>query len=148
MSGDLEDFLRRAAQRRQAKAAAEQSNPPPSRRPPPQYSDSRSERVTYDYNESDEIPTAEIVEFTDDDGSSIAARMIRREDAKRAAADSKQDDDAEMRKSRGMLSRQKLTKATFTGNPVQDLIAAMQSPGGVQQAILLKEILDRPIDRW
>ena len=41
MSGDLEDFLKRAAERRQAKAA--QQAPP--KRVPPQYSDSRTERV-------------------------------------------------------------------------------------------------------
>ncbi|TWU55259.1 hypothetical protein [Rubripirellula reticaptiva] len=143
MSGDLEDFLRRAAQRRQAKAA-EQADSASVRRPP-QYSDSRSERNPQ-IEDIDEILTAEIVE--EDDGSSIAARMHRLEEAKRVASELEKASAAQMRKARGMLPRQKLETKAFTGNPVQDLLDALQRPGGVQQAILLKEILDRPVDRW
>ncbi len=144
MSGDLEDFLRRAAQRRQAKAVEQPKAEAPVKRAP-QYSDSRSERIARVVDDAEEILTAEIV---DDDGTSIAARMLRLEEAKRAAGHAEQAAAAKMRKVRGMLPRQQKTVKAITGNPVKDLIAAMQRPGGVQQAILLKEILDRPSHRW
>ncbi len=145
MSGDLEDFLRRAAERRQAKAAEQQSSAKPASRPKPQYTNSRSERTPQIVEEAEEILQAE---FVDDDGSSIAARMIRLSEAKKAAAAAEEEAGVAMRKVRGMLSRQKVERKVFTGNAVQDLIATMQSPGGVQQMILLKEILDRPTHRW
>lgn len=145
MSGDLEDFLRRAAQRRQAKAAEAQSAPKPMPKTRPQYTDSRSERVPQIVEEAEEILTAE---FVDDDGSSIAARMKRLADAKRLAAAAEEEAGVAMRKVRGMLSRQKVERKAFTDNTIQDLIETMQSPGGVQQMVLLKEILDRPTHRW
>lgn len=145
MSGDLEDFLRRAAQRRQAKAAEAQSAPKSTPKTRPQYTDSRSERIPQVVEEAEEILVAE---FVDDDGSSIAARMKRLADAKRAAAAAEEEAGIAMRKVKGMLSRQKVERKAFTDNTIQNLIETMQSPGGVQQMVLLKEILDRPTHRW
>ncbi len=94
----------------------------------------------------DEILTAELIE--EDDGSSIASRMKRLEEAKRVALELEKAAAAKMRQARGMLPRQQRETKSIAGNTVDALIESLQRPGGVQQAILLKEILDRPVDRW
>ena len=145
MSGDLEDFLRRAAQRRQAKAAQQQQPPQqqPAQRQPPQYSDRRSERVAR--IAEDEVLTAEVVE---DDLNSFAARLQRVEEAKRAAKQAEAEAAAKLKKSHGGRTRASISTATPSGHPAQDLIRMLRQPGGIQQAILLREILDRPEHRW
>lgn len=140
MSGDLEDFLRRAAQRRQAKAA--QQRQPAARRQPPQYSDRKTERVAR--IPEDEVLTAEV----DHDSNSIAARMQRLEDAKRAAKKAEAEAAEKLKKAHGGRTRASLMTAETTGHPVHNLIRTLQRPGGIQQAILLREILERPEHRW
>ena len=82
MSGDLEDFLRRAAERRQAKAAQQQQQQAaPAKRPRPQYSDRARERVT-SVDQADEILTAEIVSAPSPAEDAIASRVRRVEEAK------------------------------------------------------------------
>jgi hypothetical protein len=140
MSGDLEDFLRRAAQRRQAKAA-----PQPTSRQKPEYSNSRTERRVRD-READEVLVAEIVE---DDPNSFAARLRRVEAAKLAAAKA----EAELAPKRQASGTDKTTTAParavlLSGDPRKDLRALLRQPGGIRQAILLREILDRPEHRW
>lgn len=144
MAGDLEDFLRRAAQRRQAKAAQQQ--PPPPTRAQPHYSDSRTERVVPPIEEAEEILTAEIVEDT----NSIAARMHRLEEARRVAAEVEEAAHEKLRSVKHKVQKKKAVavKGQFTGNPAADLINALRQPGGIQQAILLREILDPPEHRW
>jgi hypothetical protein len=145
MSGDLEDFLRRAGQRRQAKADQQQQPPQrqPAQRQPPQYSDRRTERVAK--IPEDEVLTAGIVE---DDPNSFAARLQRKEEAKRAAKQVEAEAAAKLKKSHGGRARSSLVSAAPSGHPAQDLIRLLQQPGGIQQAILLREILDRPEHRW
>ena len=58
MSGDLEDFLRRAAQRRQAKESQQQASQPPQRQRP-QYSNRRTERMAQPV---EEVVVAEVIE--------------------------------------------------------------------------------------
>jgi hypothetical protein len=146
MSGDLEDFLRRAAQRRQAKAA-QQSEPAP-RRQPPQYSDRRTERLVQ-ARETDEVLTAEVVQ---DDSSSIAARMRRIEEAKKAAAKAEAEAEAaeKLAKARGKSIRSKSPSVAVAmpENQTQGLIRMLRDSAGIRQAILLREILDRPEHRW
>jgi hypothetical protein len=144
MSGDLEDFLRRAAQRRQAKAA-QQSEPAP-RRQPPQYSDRRTERLVQ-ARDTDEVLTAEVVQ---DDSSSIAARMRRIEEAKKAAAKAEAEAAEKLAKARGKSIRSKSPSVAVAmpENQTQSLIRMLRDSGGIRQAILLREILDRPEHRW
>jgi hypothetical protein len=144
MSGDLEDFLRRAAQRRQAKAA-QQSQPAP-RRQPPQYSDRRTERVVQP-READEVLTAEIVE---DDPDSFSARLRRLEEAKQAAAKAEAEAAKKLAKARGKSLRPKSPSVAvaLSENPTQELVKMLRNSGGIRQAILLREILDRPEHRW
>lgn len=142
MSGDLEDFLRRAAQRRQAKAA-QQQQPAQQQRPRsrPQYSDSRTERIVQAVD--DDIPVAEVVE---DDTSSLAARRRRLEQSKKAAEQA----EAAKRVRSAKPSARPATAATIplAGSAAQDLLRILRQPGGIKQAILLREILDRPEHRW
>ena len=151
MSGDLEDFLRRAAQRRQAKAAdsrgaqGQAGGSRPDAKSRPQYSNRKTERLVL-ADEADEVLMAEVVEGHED---SISLRMQRLEAAKRAAAEA----EAELARRKAKRSSQSTTFEVrggipFSGNPVQDLLKLLRQPGGVQQAILLKEILDRPEHRW
>ena len=121
MSGDLEDFLRRAAQRRQAKAAEQKQ--PAARRQPPQYSDRKTERVAR--IPEDEVLTTEV----DHDPNSIAARMQRVEEAKRAAEKAEAEAAEKLKKAHGGRTRASIMDAQSTGHPVQDLIRTLQRPG-------------------
>ncbi|WP_144058097.1 hypothetical protein [Novipirellula maiorica] len=154
MAGDLEDFLRRAAQRRQANAG----NPPAAARPAaaqpavpeqrkrPQYSNHRTERMIREVEE--EIYVAEVVE---DEPSPWQERQRKIEEAKRAAAEAESMAAKAMdkvKKSGAQASHPLDGGPQMTGNVAADLIRLLHSPQGVQQAVLLREILDRPIDRW
>ena len=146
MSGDLEDFLRRAAQRRQEKAA-EQQRPVAAKPPRPEYSDRRRERVTRDHD-ADEILTAEVVsEPQESDPNSYANRMKRVAEAKRLAAEVEAEVAQESGNSK-KKNRAEESPLPMTGSSVHDLLGMLRRPGGVQQAILLREILDRPEHRW
>ena len=139
MSGDLEDFLRRAAQRRQAKAAQQQQ---PAERQRPQYSDSRTERIVR-ATEPEEILEAEIVE---EDPDSFSARMRRLEEAKR---DRLTDEFWCITNAPdGSPADESSRDVVLSGNPARDLIKLIRQPGGLQQAILMREIFDRPEHRW
>ena len=151
MAGDLEDFLRRAAARRQKQAGEQQrSTPAPERPSQPEHSNRRPERRPRPRVEErqEEIITAEIVE----DSISIAARSRRVEATRRAAKEAKQS----VRKKRrvGTLAQvakpepSQPTAAQSADETRTNLIAALKRPGGIQQAILLREILDRPVHRW
>ena len=144
MSGDLEDFLKRAAQRRQAKAAQAQQQQP-AQRQPPQYSDRRTERVVR-AAEPEEILTAEIVE--EEDPNSFAARLRRVEEAKRAAEKVQAEVAKKIRRGKRTRSSGAAVASAVTGQPADSLVALLRRPGGMKQAILLREIFDRPEHRW
>jgi hypothetical protein len=145
MPNDLEDFLRRAAQRRQQKAAQEKQQAPQQRREPPQYSDSRTERVARSVEPEEPVLVADIVE---DPSHSYAARLQQVEDAKRAAAQVQREAKRTANQSAKKAAKQLRRTAAATGNPATDLITLLKKPGGMQQAILLREIFDRPEHRW
>lgn len=144
MSGDLEDFLRRAAQRRQAKTAPQRSASPPGRKNSPQYSNRRTER-TVRPAEADEILVAELVE---DEEESLAARARRVQAAKKAAAEAEAQLAVQQSRGASQAAGASPGNVVLSGNPAQDLIRLLRQPTGIQQAILLKEILDRPEHRW
>ncbi len=147
MAGDLEDFLRRAAQRRQAKAAQNRGGPADQARARsrPEYTNRKTERLVTP-SDADEVLLAEVVE---DEADSITARMRRVEAAKEAAAK------AELEAARKKSQRPSHGTAYepnqgvgLSGDPAQDLLKLLRQPGGIKQAILLKEILERPEHRW
>ncbi len=175
MSGDLEDFLKRAAERRQAKAA-QQKQSTPQKRVPPQYSDRRMERARRPVPDA-EVAEAEVVEAEvvpassadnvvvakavtgNQDRSTQASRSGRRKPAKTDTAAPKQI--AREEKSKATAVTDGYSKSTpysqasattgsqqSVGFSAEDLVALLKRPGGVQQALLLREILDRPEHRW
>ncbi|MFG0263257.1 MAG: hypothetical protein ACF788_12770 [Novipirellula sp. JB048] len=162
MAGDLEDFLRRAAQRRQANAAGQSAaTPPPAASRPaasradapaprrkPQYSDSRTERVTSDHAE--EILVAEVVQETQEKPSPWQERQRKIEQAKRAAVQAEADAAAALKKVKASNRAKSppASEAETSDDLAADLLRLLQSPAGIRQAVLLREILDRPIDRW
>ena len=162
MAGDLEDFLRRAAQRRQQKAA-QGGAAQPQRQPPPQYTDRRTERQVRPQDE--EVVMAEVVEDPReidrsrqrkkvDQAKKLAARA-RAEAASRQRKKEAQSRSREESESRSVPSKKQSSNPSsdtgtpdLSGNLAQELIALIKQPGGIQKAILLREILDRPEHRW
>lgn len=152
MSGDLEDFLRRAAQRRRNKAAEGQGTPrqgqqnaPGPKRGRPEYSNRKTERMVAPA-EADEVLMAEIVEQADD---SVSARLQRLEESKRAAARAEQELAEKRSKARAATGKAEIANAMPpTRNATQDLLAMLRRPDGIRQAVLLNEILNRPEHRW
>ncbi len=149
MSSDLEDFLRRAAQRRQANAPPAQAAP--AQRSRPEYTNRQSERLTsHPMDASDDIPLAAIVVDDEHDEDPYAMQRKRIAAAKEAA-------EKEAAKAAAALAKLQQSKAAVgsaassfasTGNMVEDIKRMIQAPGGMQQAMILKEILDRPEHRW
>jgi hypothetical protein len=166
MSGDIEDFLRRAAQRRQAR----QANNPPSAAPPtrPEYSDARRERMPQVRDDDDELVIAEVVE------EPLSRKLA---ELKRAQASAQAMREATTRAERQRASEsthglgaQRLADRPSVPPPGQQAMSASrtsQAPGpdvqsvaigdlheslrsaqGLRSAILLHEILDRPVHRW
>jgi len=95
----------------------------------------------------DEVMTAEIVE---DDPNSYAARLRRLEEAKQAAAIAEAEAAKKLTRAKGKRGGSKSSgvAVALTGNKTRDLIKMLRHSGGIQQAILLREILDRPEHRW
>ena len=149
MSSDLEDFLRRAAQRRQANAPPAQAAPV--KRSRPEYTNRQSERLTsHPMDDADDIPVAAIVVDDEHDEDPYAMQRKRIAAAKAAA-------EKEATKAAATLAKLQQSKASgsstasssvSTGNMVEDIKRMIQAPGGMQQAMILKEILDRPEHRW
>jgi small-conductance mechanosensitive channel len=152
MAGDLEEFLKRAAERRaqkqrqqQAGDGARQASRP---KPRPEYSDARRERQVRQPAE-DPIPVAEVVEAVNplaEQQRKLAESKKRAEEAKRKLAEQKKK-----LKGKGDSKQESSEAAVFQlgeGKPGEQLLKMIYQPGGIQQAFLLREILDRPADRW
>ncbi|MGB0599412.1 MAG: hypothetical protein ACPGLY_22230 [Rubripirellula sp.] len=147
MSGDLEDFLRRAAQRRQAKAA-QANQPAATPRQRPQYSNSRTERVTrtVETQATDEVVVAEVV---DHHSTNQYDRRETRTERQRTDTAKKQAEAAATRSAAGKApTKSDAASSALNSQAGIELLAALRSPRGVRQAILLREILDRPTHRW
>ena len=53
-----------------------------------------------------------------------------------------------LKKDHGGRTLSSILEGESSGHPAQDRIRTLQRPGGIQQAILLREILERPTHRW
>jgi len=192
MSGDIEDFLKRAAERRQARqasrpAASRQTQKPASR---PEYTDSRRERTVRPLEDEDELIVAEVIEqplakriaelkqkqadaqavtqagragsASKRDAVAVESDMARndRNRATRRAAD-RADAALQSRRGNAPLSAplsaqtaasQRNAAAAGQADPanelIEDLLLSLKSPQGLRRAVLLHEILDRPVHRW
>lgn len=179
MSGDIEDFLKRAAQRRQARQGS-QPPPPPPPRPRSEYSNARNERITRAQDEyEDDIEPALLEEPL----AQRLAELKRKQLAAQTAQTAKRQGSAERRdQSPGRDQRGKAERATLKQSsaakraaaspkqasppasvaaataqaaaapvattPVEELMRLLQTPQGLRNAFLMREILDRPEHRW
>lgn len=147
MAGDLEDFLRRAAERRaqkQQQAGGGGGRQTPARpKPRPQYSDARRERQIRQPVE-EAIPVAEIVEPV----NPLAEQERRLAASKKKAAEARERMEQQQRDIHEGVVEDRGVISIAGGTPAQQLLDLIQRPGGLQQAFLLREILERPEDRW
>lgn len=147
MAGDLEDFLKRAAARRQAKAgndAAKKKATRPVSPPKPEYTDARRERQVQPPID-DEPLVAEVIETRDPlaEKRALLAKS-KREAAEASARSAKKTQD--IHKVRDTDSGAGSADSVRLRN---DLLAALRTPQGIRQSILLREILERPDhSRW
>lgn len=174
MSGDIEDFLRRAAQRRQARQGNKPQAPPQRRRP--EYTDARRERLPSRPAEDDDLVVAEVVE--EPMGRKLAELRRAQEQAMReaaAAAETRRVServadhsltprvDSNARTGRGDvpvtplaggLAKPSVTDATEPPDEfvdpltLEELRESLLTPHGLRNAVLMREILDRPEHRW
>lgn len=146
MAGDLEDFLKRAAERRaqkQQQGGAGSRPTAPKPKPRPEYTQARRERQIRPVVE-EAIPIAEIVESTDpmaEKRQRLAVAKQKADEARSRMAKQQLDIHEPGAVDRGVIS-------IAGGTPAEQLLDLIRRPGGIQQAYLLKEILDRPVDRW
>jgi len=163
MSGDIEDFLRRAAQRRAQRLQTPQQ-PTPRRQasPPPQILDAE---VVPDGQAArpQVLRGASVSEHVSEH---IQAGVFDQEIAKLGQEVDREDEqmDAHLHNvfehSLGQLGSKTAAAAESTldddaqppsGQPTTQaaqLLALLSSPASVRQAIILSEILQRPEDRW
>ncbi|QEF99719.1 hypothetical protein Mal15_37850 [Stieleria maiorica] len=146
MAGDLEDFLKRAAERRAQKQqqAGGGGAARPKPRPRPEYTEAKRERQVRQPVE-EPIPVAEVVE---EPVNPLAERRRKLAEAKKKAeeararlAQQKAEIDERREGEPGVIS-------AAGGTPAEQLLDLLHRPGGLQQAFLLREILERPEDRW
>ena len=148
MAGDLEDFLKRAAERRAQKqqqggGAQPHQRPAAQQRPKPQYTESRRERqVRQPIQEA--IPVAEIVEPV----NSLAEKQKRLAEAKKRADEARAQRGNPQSEATEVLIIEDGDTEIPAGTPAEQLIELIRRPGGIQQAFLLREILERPEQRW
>ena len=146
MAGDLEDFLKRAAERRaqkQQQGGGAARPTPPKPKPRPEYTEVKRERQIRPVIE-EAIPIAEIVHLSDETAEQnrrMAVAQQKSDDARARMAKQQQEIHAPTEVDRGTIS-------IAGGTPAEQLLDLIRRPGGIQQAYLLKEILERPINRW
>ncbi|WP_182870354.1 hypothetical protein [Stieleria mannarensis] len=147
MAGDLEDFLKRAAERRaqkqqQAGGGGGAARPKP--RPRPEYTEARRERQVRQQVE-EAIPVAEVVE---EPVNPLAERRRKLAEAKKKAEEAR----ARLAKQTAEIhDPQPADRGVISiagGTPAEQLLDLLRRPGGLQQAFILREILERPQDRW
>lgn len=149
MAGDLEDFLRRAAQRRAETAGARPK--PPQQQPPrrPEYTDRNRERSMSTKDVDEEVVIADIVPPAVE-----AARNVRVRTAS-TPPHSESRPKILLEPAPVKAPRAPHVASQVTENPdvaasatVQALLRLMTDPNGIRQAILAREILDPPHHRW
>ena len=164
MSGDLEDFLARAAKRRAEKASQqrEQEVRGQTQRSrtavQSQYSNRKTERLVRLDDDDDEILEAEIVaelvpEKTTKRLNDAKATSPISPRQKVSGQKTSEQKTRVLRSSRSPKSGESTGRAlpageSSTGINALELVQMLGRPGGVRQAFLLKEIIDRPVKRW
>jgi hypothetical protein len=145
MSDDLGDFLARAAQRRAEKANQQRGEQ--TRRESQkalqevqsQYSDRRRERLVL-LEEDEEVVEDEVVDAIAVSSSIPDAVLVRTVEANAPSVSANQ-------KARPSQKPQVSTEQRG-GIRSLELVEMLSRSGGIRQAFLLKEIIDRPVHRW
>lgn len=197
MSGDIEDFLKRAAQRRQERQANQPPVPPKTSQPPPrpEYTDARRERSVSPIDDDDEIVIAQVVQApvaeriaelkrrqAEAQSGGLDRRPVQsagREPATRPVAPLPPTARQVPTSGRGAVSDRATVpgrgaataSVSATSGPggaaqsgfmasgaqlsagaddalIEQLLSSLRNPQGLKQAVLLHEILDRPVHRW
>lgn len=176
MGNELEDFLKRAAQRRAEHVAVrgeqqqrEQQRPVQSRAP--EYTNRNRERATTRFEDEDEVIVAEVVPAglagqSAFPASGLAERHLSslgeasKVDSVYAPTSSQtpasfenravQDDRRGRTEGTDLMSVASPASQGISGksSSASALVKLLKSPDGVRQAFLMREILDRPVDRW
>lgn len=138
MSNDIEEFLRRAAERRQQAArqrsAQQQAQTKP--RSAPQYTDRAAERRVSSARDVEPEEVAVVAEIVEPSEAEYASGgLAQRRDAERAA---KKLSDAQL------VLAAPVTPETL----IAALTRQLSTPEGLRQALLIREVLDRPTHRW
>ncbi|XZE56435.1 hypothetical protein SH139x_002548 [Planctomycetaceae bacterium SH139] len=164
MAGDLEDFLRRAAQRRAENATIEQEQrdraQQAAQRKRPEYTDRAAERAVTTAEDHDVVIAAELVHSEPE-----LSRLKQQNPTKDAystpvssvgsgtGTDYKQPtphqafDDLAV--NRAGSSRNSDTQPIHQDQrTAAEIIQLFRSRQGIRQALMLREILDRPSHRW
>ncbi|WP_153555720.1 hypothetical protein [Roseimaritima sediminicola] len=161
MAGDIEEFLRRAAERRQQRARQRnaQQRQHTERPSAPQYTDRNRERVP-----QTPIPVAPLAEPVSHQAEPLMAEIIeddeqetllKRGQARRIERDAKAAKERSDRKNRSQ-GRRSEGRSSETGSTAQhseikateELLRMLRSPQGIRQAVLLKEILEPRSNVW
>lgn len=149
MAGDLEDFLRRAAQRRAETAAARPKPPQPQPPRRPEYTDRNRERSMSTNDVDEEVVIADVVPPVVERGSSIRVRAAstppRSEARPKILAEPTPVKAPRAPHVASQVTENPEVPASAT---VQALLRLMTDPNGIRQAILAREILDPPHHRW
>lgn len=156
MAGDLEDFLRRAAERRAQKqqqgaggrpakrgGSGQSQRPKPQPRSAPEYTDARRERQIRPPVE-EEVFADDLIEVV----NPLAEKQARLAKSKKQAAAAKERVAQQQRDIHEPTVADRGQISISGGTPAEQLLDLLQRPGGIQQAFLLREILERPEDRW
>ena len=187
MSGDIEDFLRRAAERRQQRQAGKAPAPPVARQRP-EYSDASRERNVSRRDEDDDLDdvlpaeaieeplSRRIAELKRKQAEAQSTRSVGRESSVGRNSPQTQNRNAPPAQIRGSNSRGAEPKeprraaakaddpiatiapaksyaapppaSTTVGVGIPELLRMLQTPHGLRNAILIREILERPEHRW
>ncbi|OYP35710.1 hypothetical protein [Rhodopirellula sp. MGV] len=154
MAGDLEDFLKRAAERRAQKqrtAGNARTNSGSGQRPhtqgsqqrqkrqAPQYTNSRRERQVR-VEDDEPILLGEPIEVE----GPLAAQQQQLAISKRRAEDARKRISEAQRSVAALAPGDPSEDDHVTENPIEELLQHLSRPGGAQQAFLLNEILTRP----
>ncbi len=140
MSGDLEEFLRRAAERRRERAAQQQAQQEAQqhrRSPRPEYTDRQAERVARAWE-------AQAIEDEPMMGEPISDEAI----VPTAREASGQPPATPANPSPPLKSPSAQGGPPLAEASPEELMEWMRTPAGLKQAILIREILDRPTHRW
>ncbi|QEG41643.1 hypothetical protein [Roseimaritima ulvae] len=152
MAGDIEEFLRRAAERRQQRANQRNAQQQQATRPAaPQYTDRATERLPRAERRAQQAPPyqppvqqaepllAEIIE--DDEHESMSQRRRSREAEDQAKVDSELQRHSEE-------GKQERSDRGEQSNAAEDIIRLLKSPNGMKQAVILREILEPRSNFW